>query len=142
MFEAIEDAIVARLKAKLPDGVLVHTEQDTKKPGFRQIAPSVAVVYDGFALGDSVGPTGVVQQVFLEWFTVINTRSAKGAGDSTEARNEAAALSVTVLEALLGFHVGGGKYLRLHDSLGATYDAGHCLLPLSWRCAATFKGKP
>ncbi len=142
MFPTIEDAVVARLRAKLGPEIQVHTEQDQANPAFRQKAPSVAVVYDGFVLGDSVGPTGIVQQVQLEWITVINTRSAKGRGEGPEARDEAAAIAVKVLEALLGFHVGDGKYFRLHETPGPAYDAGHCLLPLAWRCAATFKGKP
>jgi hypothetical protein len=142
MFEAIEDAVVARLRDKLGPDIQVHTETDAEKPGFRQIAPSVALVYDGFSLGDQITPTGIVQQVQLEWFTVVNTRSAKERGDTVAARNEAAAIAVKVMEALLGFHVGAGKYFRLHDAPGPSYDAGHCLLPLAWRCAATFKGQP
>lgn len=144
MFPAIEDAVVARLQAKLGDGVQVFTEQDHASKTFRQSAPSVAVVYDGFALGDDVkvGQHVPIQQVYLEWFTVITTKSARGNGDETEARNEAAALSVKVLEALLGFHAGGGKYFRLHETPGPSYSAGSCMLPLAWRCAATFKGAP
>lgn len=142
MFPAIEDAVVARLRAKLGPEIQVHTESDQADPAFRQQAPSVAVVYDGFVLGDSIGPTGIVQQLQLDWLTVINTRSARGRGKNTEARDEAAALAVQVMEALLGFHVGAGKYFRLQETPGPTYDAGHCLLPLAWRCAATFKGTP
>lgn len=144
MFPAIEDAVVTRLRAKLGPDVQVITDGDAQNPTFKQHAPSVAVVYDGFALGDSVGPgqSLPVQQVYLEWFTVITTKSSRGNGDPTEARNEAASIAVQVLEALLGFHVGGGKYFRLHETPGPSYSAGSCMLPLAWRCAATFKGQP
>lgn len=144
MFPAIEDAVVARLRAKLGAGIQVHTETDADDPKFRQLAPSVAVVYDGFVLGDSAGGGQhvPVQQVYLEWITVITTKSAKGRGTGTDARDEAATIAVQVLEALLGFHVGGGKYFRLHETPGPSYSAGGCMLPLAWRCAATFTGKP
>ena len=144
MFPAIEDAVVARLRAKLGPEIQIFTDHDAAHPKFVQMAPSVAVVYDGFAIGDNVssGPATPVQQVWLEWLTVITTKSSRGNGDGVVARDDAAQIAVQVLQALLGFHVGEGKYFRLQETPGPSYSAGSCMLPLSWRCAATFKGQP
>jgi hypothetical protein len=65
-----------------------------------------------------------------------------GAGESNVARDQAGAIAEQVLSALLGYHLGGGRYLRLADSPGPEYDAGYCHLPLAFSNAATFKGQP
>lgn len=142
MFATDEAAIIARLRDRLPAGVTVEPLRELERaPQLRQRAPAAWVIYDGYRVGDATG-SGAVQQVVSEWFVVVATRSAKGAGEVDAARDEAAALCEQVLEALLGYHVGRGRYLRLADAPGPEYDAGYCHVPLAFTCAATFRGKP
>lgn len=142
MFAEIEAAIVARLVAYLPAGVHVAPLHELERvPELRQKAPAVWVIYDGYSVGSST-PPGNVQQVRQEWYVVIAAKSARGAGAVDAARDEAAALCEKVLEALLGFHLGRGRYLQLQDAPGPEYDGGYCHVPLAFTNAATFKGQP
>lgn len=146
MFADIEQKIIDRLRAKLGEDVSVEPLRELERvPSLRQKAPAAWVIYDGYKLGAAIPgqAQGVpVQQVELEWFVVLAAKSARGNGDPTDARDQAADMAAKVIEALLGFPVGGGKYLRLSDAPGPEYDAGYCHLPLSFTCGATFKGQP
>lgn len=141
MFADLEQKIVDRLKATLPAGVHVATEAEIANvEKLKQKAPAAWVIYNGFGVGPKIG-NGTVQQVTQEWLVVIATMSAKGRGDITEARDEAGVIAKATLSALLGFHLGDGKYLHLADAPGPTYDPGSCLLQLAFANAATFKGE-
>jgi phage gp37-like protein len=147
MYAEIEQRILDRLRAKIPDQdgqpVTIEPLREIERvPEMRQKAPAVWVIYDGFTPGDSIPSMPHVQQVRLEWFVVVAAKSAKGAGDVEAARDMASALAERVMKALLGFHAGGGQYLRLGDAPGPEYDAGYCHVPLAFTCAATFKGQP
>ena len=71
---------------------------------------------------------------------VVTAKNARERGDNAQARDEAANLCQIVVESLLGYHLGGGRYLRLGDAPGPEYDAGYCQVPIAFRTAATFKG--
>jgi len=144
MFADTEQIIIDRLRSRLPDGVTVEPVRELERvPELRQKAPAVFVIYDGYSVGQSPTPTGQIQQITQDWFVVVATKSAKGNGSGTAARDQASEIATQVLEALLGFHLGGGKYLRLSDAPGPEYDgAGYCHLPLAFSNAATFKGQP
>ena len=147
MYAEQEQKILDRLRARIPehDGQAVTVEplrELERVPQLRQRAPAVWVIYDGFTVGDSNPNIPHVQQVRLEWFVVVAAKSAKGAGDVEAARDMASAIADRVMKALLGFHLGGGQYLRLGEAPGPEYDAGYCHLPLAFTCAATFKGEP
>lgn len=140
MFQAIETAIVDRLKATLPAGTHVTTFAELARiPEYRQKAPAVFVVYDGFGPADS--PTNVpqLQQIELRFTVVVTTKSAAGNGMGTAARDESGELSQAVIESLIGLAVGGGKYLRLSGAPGAEYDAGYSYTPIGFVCLKTFK---
>lgn len=141
MFHDIEQKIIDRLKEVLPAEVHVATEQELERvEELRQKAPAAWVIYDGFSVGPKVA-SGAVQQITQEWLVVVAAKSAKGRGNSAAARDEAGEIAQQVLQALLGYHLGGGKYLHLGDAPGPTYDAGYCHLPLAFTNAATFKGQ-
>jgi hypothetical protein len=108
----------------------------------RQKAPAVWVIYDGHRVGDTVRNVPNIAQIVQDWFVVVTTRSARGAGKVEQARDEADALCDGVIQALLGFHLGGGKYLRVEEAPGPEYDAGYCMVPLAFSNAATFIGTP
>lgn len=147
MFAEIEQKIIDRLRAVIPthDGEAVTVEplrELERVPQLRQKAPAVWVIYDGFTVGDSSPNIPNVQQVRLEWFVVVASKSARGQGDVEAARDMASAITARVMQALLGFHIGGGQYLRLGEAPGPEYDAGYCHVPLAFTCAVTFKGQP
>ena len=141
MFAAQEQKIIDRLKERLGDAIHVGAMRELERvPEMRQRAPAVWVIYDGYRVGDNNGPA--VQLVIQNWFVVVATKSARGNGDESAARDEAGELCQRVIEALLGYHIGQGKYLRLNEAPGPEYDAGYCHVPLAFSCAATFVGKP
>lgn len=142
MFEAIETKIITRLRERLGGAVHVGPERELSRvPDLRQRAPAAWVIYDGYGPGAEIpGAMPGVQQIVMDWYIVLVGQSARGNGDQDAARDQAAGLASKVLEALLGFDVGGGKRLRLAEAPGPEYDAGYCHLPLKFTCAATFKG--
>jgi hypothetical protein len=142
MFQAVEQIIIDRLRAKLPDVTVEPLRELERVPELRQKAPAVFVIYDGYTVGQSLMPTGAIQQITQDWYVVVATKSAKGNGNVNAARDQAGEICEQVLDALLGFHLGGGRYLRLSDAPGPEYDAGYCHVPLAFSNAATFKGQP
>jgi hypothetical protein len=141
MFADTEQKIIDRLVERIPGVTVAPLRELERVPEMRQRAPAIFVIYDGLTAGQAIG-TGAVQQITQEWYVVIAAKSARGAGESNAARDQAGAIADQVLSALLGYHLGGGRYLRLSDSPGPEYDAGYCHLPLAFSNAATFKGQP
>lgn len=141
MFADTEQVIIDRLRSKLPDITVEPLRELERVPELRQRAPAVFVIYDGYSIGETVG-NGAIQKISQDWYVVVAAKSAKGNGKENSARDKAAELCESVLEALLGFHLGGGRYLRLADAPGPEYDGGYCHVPLAFRSAATFKGQP
>jgi phage gp37-like protein len=141
MFRDIESAIVDRLKSKMPAGVQVVTFADLARvPDYRNKSPAVFVVYDGFAPVATPGPTiPQVQSIDVKFVIVVTTKNAAGNGIGTAARDESAVLEQTAVEALIGLHVGGGKYLRLSGGQAAEYDAGYSYTPIGIACQRTIK---
>lgn len=144
MFAAQEKRILARLREKLGPDVHVGTLRDLERVAeLRQKAPAAWVIYDGFRVGPTDGhPAAGVQMLLPDWFVVLTAKSARGNGDSDDARDQASAIAETTIEALLGFAIGPGQYLRVGESPGPEYDAGYCHVPLAFTATATFKGKP
>lgn len=142
MFAAAEQAILTRLREKMPAGTTIEPLRELERvPELRQKAPAVFVIYDGYNVGESILPTGGIQRITQDWYVVVATKSAKGNGNVAAARDQASDLCEKVLEALLGFDLGGGRYLRLSDAPGPEYDGGYCHVPLAFSNAATFKGQ-
>ncbi len=141
MFADTEQIIIDRLKSKLPDITVEPLRELERVPELRQKAPAVFVIYDGYTVGDAIA-NSVIQGIVQEWYIVIATKSARGNGNVTAARDQAADVCEKVLAALLGFHLGGGRYLRLADAPGPEYDGGYCHVPLAFTSAASFKGQP
>lgn len=143
MYAAAEQAIIERLKDRMPAGVHVAALRDLEEvPELRQKAPAVWVIYDGFRVGRRIESTPGVVQIVQDWFVVVAAKSARNAGGVEGARDQASALCEQALAALLGFHLGGGRYLQLEEAPGPEYDAGYCHVPLAFSNAATFRGTP
>lgn len=142
MFVTVEQKIVERLKAAVP-GVTVTTAAELARvQELRQKAPAVFVVYAGFVPGQEIKNVPTVQQIVIRFDVVVTTKNAAGAGVGTAARDDAGPLVQSVIEALIGLPVGGGKYLRLSDSGPAEYDAGYAYTPIGVECGQTLKAAP
>ena len=143
MFQDIQQSIIDRLTAKLT-GITVTTLAELERvPEMRQKAPCVFVVYEGFSPADTTDKQiPHVQRIELRFSVVVATKSAKGNGNVTDAQAENDALAGQVVTALIGYHLGGGKYMRLSSSAGAEYDAGYCYTPIAFSVFKTFKGDP
>ncbi len=141
MFASVEQIIIDRLRTRLPDATVEPLRELERVPELRQKAPAVFVIYDGYTVGDVIA-NGAVQNIVQNWYVVIAAKSAKGNGNVSAARDQAAEMCEQVLGALLGFHLGGGRYLRLAEAPGPEYDAGYCHVPLAFTSAASFKGQP
>jgi hypothetical protein len=141
MYGPIETRILERLRDTLPEGVSVQTVEALEEiPQLRQKAPTVVLVYQGYIALDKAGQGGMVQLVRQQWLAVCVTRSSMGKGAGDQARMAASDLAEDVTRSLLGYQLGGGRFLRLADAPGPEYDAGFVYLPLSFTNAATFKG--
>jgi hypothetical protein len=146
MFHGTEQSIIDRLTGQLPEGtrLLRHAELDEATDA-RQLAPFVAIVYDGFTPGEFV-PPGYVQKINQEWYVVVGTKSAKKNGKNLAARDAAGELAETILGLLLGYAIKNasgsatGAYLRLRESPGPEYQDGYCYLPIGFTSSVTFKG--
>lgn len=139
MFQEVETAIVARLRETMPNVLITTFAELTRIAEYRQKAPAVFVVYEGFGPADTPANVPSVQQIELRFTVVVTTKSASGNGQAQAARDEAADMCTTVVESLLGLHVGGGRYLRLAAAPGAEYDAGYSYTPVGFVCLKTFK---
>lgn len=142
MFQVHEAAILARL-AGLPEGVRVlqQSEIDEAKD-LRQLAPFVALIYDGYTPETSVPQGPHVQKIAQEWYVVVGAKNAGGAGKSIKARDAAGELASQVLTLLLGMPLGGGAYLRLRESPGPEYEGGYAYLPIGFVSSIVVKGTP
>jgi phage gp37-like protein len=140
MFQEVESAIIERLRATLPASTQVTTFAELSRvPEYRNKAPAVFVVYDGFAPADSPANVPTLQQIELRFTVVVTTKSAAGNGGGTAARDESGDIAKTVIEALIGLRVDGGRYLRLSTAPGAEYDAGYSYTPIGFVCLKSFK---
>lgn len=143
MYAETEQKIIDRLASKL--GPTVHVgpmRQLELASEYQQKAPAVWVIYDGYTVASTIESVPSIAQLVQSWIVVVAAKSARGNGGEQDARDRADVLADAVLKALLGYHLGGGKYLRVSEAPGPEYAAGYCHVPLAFTNAATFKGDP
>jgi phage gp37-like protein len=142
MFAVVEAQIIARLVERVPAGTFVGTLDDLERvPELRQKAPAVWVIYDGYSIAERLTAAAGVVLIRQDWYVVVASKSARGAGATETAKTASSELAQTVIEALLGFNLGGGKYLQMEQAPGPEYDGGYCHVPLAFSSAATFKAQ-
>jgi hypothetical protein len=150
MFNDVEQSILDRLTTGLaaqPEVSILQQSQVKDGDELRQKAPFVAVIYDGYTLGDDIAQ-GIVQQIKLDWWVMIGTKSAQGRGKNIKASADNGILAKQVLQLLLGYRLKkpdgqpSGAYLRLRESPGPEYQDGYCYLPIGFTSAVTFTGTP
>lgn len=145
-FDAMEQAIVARLQDKLGATVRkVYTAAEVAQiEEGSQVVPSCTVVYNGYAPVIGVGGSqGRIQQIDKTWVVVIAVRSATEARTQTGARQLAAPIVDAALSALLGWRpdIAGEMPLQLVGAPGAEFtDAGFAYYPLSFTNRRTYRG--
>jgi hypothetical protein len=143
----IEAAIVARLTERLKVPGIVKAVYDTKAYGAveeeSQLAPAVAVIYNGYRADDEVGQ-GTVQAVELNYLVVVVARSSKQTLRATGAKESASEVFDAAVKALIGWQPGKGvRRLRLADADGAGYsDAGFTYLPIGFNTRITYTPQP
>lgn len=141
MFAAQQQAIVDRLTERLDPSIRVTTLAELADVAeARQKTPAVFVVYEGYNPANTPAATPHIQQVEQQWTVVVACKSARGAGQSTAAREDVSAIAQAVLEALLGFPVAPGVRLTLAGAPGPEFDGGFAYLPVGFTCRSTFKG--
>jgi hypothetical protein len=145
-FEATEEAIVARLEAKL--GALVKkvytASEIAQVEEASQIVPSVAVVYNGYIPVPSLnGSQGKIQSIDKSWLAVVSVRNAGATRTQGGARQDASPIIDGVLTALLGWRPGvdGEMPLQIIQSPGAAFtDAGFAYYPIAFTNRRTYRG--
>lgn len=151
--KALEDALVARLKARLVDApelsaplvLEVYGHQDyADVPEVNMVTPSIAVVYTGYTPGDRADKSGTIQSIAFGWTIVVNVASAQQSARGDGVRDEASPIFDAVLAALLGWRpLKGFQPLLLEPAPGAAVsDAGFGYYPLAFSTTATYRGTP
>ena len=151
--KALEDAIVARLKAQLMDApelaaplvLEVYGHQDyADVPEVNMVTPSIAVVYTGYTPGERADKAGLIQSIAFGWTIVVNVASAEQSARGDGVRAEASPNFDAVLEALLGWRpLPKFQPLKLEPAPGAAVsDAGFGYYPLAFSTTATYRGNP
>lgn len=141
MFKDHEDAILARLREKLPATIAVQpVAQIADAVALRQQAPCAVVTFNGYAAGESAG-NGSVQAISMDWIVLCCARNVTQQGSANvAARNDAADVASRVLAALLGRTVAPGVTLKLSDAPPPEYADGYVYIPIAFTSRATFKG--
>ena len=143
MYAAIDTAIVERLTAKLDSSIKVKSAPTFERAWEqRNMAPVVFSIWQGFSPADVNTNVPHIQQIEQTWALLVITKNAKGGGDSLAAREDASAISILVLESMLGYMVAPGVRLKLAGSPGVEDEGGFAYLPIGVSCRSTFKGDP
>lgn len=148
--QAIEAALADRLAERLkPDLVsYVYTAGEfARAPEDSQFHPALAVIYNGYTPGDTVGQ-GVQQAVELEFLVVVITRSAVDFNHGGGAAEDASPLFDAVVQAVIGWRpkLGGSVFpspFQLAPAPGAAVsEGGFSYWPLAFTIRRTYRGTP
>lgn len=132
-FLALEPALVARLRERLPESVHVLTGADLADVAEgSQPTPAVHVVYQGYSADP--GPMLTITQT---WLTVIAVRQVASVRSGSGARADAGVIADSVLAALHRYRAPGYRPLQLTTAPRPGYRGGHLYLPLAWTTAYT-----
>jgi len=127
-----EDALIERYQQRVSARIYSSDElaQIEEKA---QVAPSVHVIYDGWAPTNEVGQ-GSVQEIEHRWLAVVCVRSSSQRNQSAGKRQKASEIIDEVIRASIGWRPGQGyKPLRFADSPKPAYsDAGFAYFPLAF----------
>ena len=133
-FLSLGDAIIERLRERLPEGVDVEPSPDidaaAEVSGSR---PTIRVIYDGYQTG--TGPMIEIQQT---WLVVLVLRNTAQVGTGSAAFDEGGRLATQVIRALHRWRPAGHMLLSLTGSrFTPGYQGGRLFLPLAF--TSTFK---
>lgn len=140
MFTDVEQALVERLKAVLPNDVHVLTASDLADiDEGRQPTPAVHVIYDGYRPGES-RPDGKATRISQRWLTVIAVRNARGRGHGANAREDAMELTTQIAPKLMGYQPSkeiAPLFLSAAPAPGGS--DGFLYVPLAWSTETVLK---
>ncbi|WP_276681192.1 Gp37 family protein [Thalassolituus oleivorans] len=103
MFTDIEQALVERLKAEMPNVHVLTATELSEVDEARQPTPAVHVIYNGYRTLPNARTDGKATQVSQTWLTVIAVRNVRKRGTGEAAREDAVALCEQVAGSLMGF---------------------------------------
>jgi len=149
--QAIEEALVARLEARLKGAGLVSyvysAGEYAQTEERSQYHPAAAVIYNGYTPGDEVGQ-GVQQAVNLSFLVVLITRNASDFATGGAARDDVSPIFDAVLEAVLGWRppITGKAFpspFKLEAAPGAQVSAeGFAYWPVAFTIRRSYRGTP
>jgi len=132
----VEDAIVARLEARIPDVRIYRATELSDINETAQVTPAVHVVYGGYAPTKEVGH-GAIQEIETRWMAVVAVRSARR-GDT---HDKADAIFDSVIAALAGWRPADGKTaLKLMAAPPAEHRPGFSYYPIQFATKETVRG--
>lgn len=139
-FTALQTELVAAIVGIVPEAVKVLVSEDLAAVEERsQYTPSVHVVYGGYRVKASSNQ-GKHLQIIYTFDVVACTRSARGAGQTTDAAIKAGELCELVARNLIGRSLASARSnsLQLVQAPNPVYSAGFIYLPLSFEIEAHF----
>jgi hypothetical protein len=139
-FTAIQNELVEAIGSIVPNAVKVLVSEDLAAVEERsQYTPSVHVVYSGYRIKNSTS-NGKAVQIIYTFDVVACTRSARGAGQTTDAAIKAGELCELVAKNLMGRSLASARSnsLQLVQAPNPVYSAGFIYLPLSFEIEAYF----
>ena len=139
-FTAIQTELVDAIGGIVPNTVKVLVSEDLAAVEERsQYTPSVHVVYNGYRIKNCTS-NGKAAQIIYTFDVVACTRSARGAGQTTDAAIKAGELCELVAKNLMGRSLASARSnsLQLVQAPNPVYSAGFIYLPLSFEIEAYF----
>lgn len=139
-FTVIQNELVEAIGGFVPETVKVLVSEDLAAVEERsQYTPSVHVVYNGYRVKASSN-LGKNLLIIYTFDVVACTRSARGAGQTTDAAIKAGELCELVAKNLIGRSLASARShsLQLVQAPNPVYSAGFIYLPLSFEIEAQF----
>lgn len=143
LFLGVEDLLIERLEARMPDGVQVVRARDlagVKEAA--QFAPAVQV-YGGTYTPAADNNNGADQLIRQSWTMVVVVRNARDQKTAEATKREAGALCDEVLKAVLGWRPGKPYMGAFHltPAPAPIWSPGGCgYYPLGFAIQFTVKG--
>ncbi len=140
MFTDIEQALVERLKAEMPNVHVLTATELSEVDEARQPTPAVHVIYNGYRTLPNARTDGKAVQVSQTWLTVIAVSNVRKRGSGEAAREDAVALCEQVAGCLMGYWPqSAASPLRLTNAPRSGASNGFTYVPLAFAVDTVLK---
>lgn len=142
MFADMEDAIIERLKEKLPKDIAVLSASDLADViESKQQVPAVHVVYQGYRVAENLN-RGVASRVEQTWLCVIVVRNVRNTRSGKASRTDANVIADQVIPKLIGWGPEKAtKRLKLATGPKGGTTNGFTYMPLAFTVETVFKAE-